>query len=297
MGKPYAIQVYLMVRLSFIFWVLASFSCNTLAGYSSIVEATGTSCEQDTPLHQIKQLALTDARRNAAESVQASVSSYSKVENYLAIEDLIESYSNAEVKTLEVLSENTSEGCLNVKIRAEVTPTKNLDQKFISEELLADPTLPLTVKLWVDKNEYAIGEFMSIYVKANKPFYGRLIYTMNDGTKLQLLPNPYRSENRFLGQVLYTVPTAEDAFMLEVSPPVGVEKLTLYASNYPLGDIGKSSMSGMYLIDNSVTEKEERIKTRGIKIKAVAEATPQEQKAQKSVAEFTEQSIEVVIKQ
>lgn len=285
-----------MVRLSFIFFVFASFSCKALAGYSSIVEAIGSSCEQDTPIHQLKQLALTDARRNAAESVQASISSYSKVKNYLAVEDLIESYSNAEVATLEVLSENTSDGCFNVNIRAEVTPTKNLDQKFISEELLADPTLPLTVKLWVDKNEYAIGEFMSIYVKANKPFYGRLIYTMNDGTKLQLLPNPYRNDNRFLGQVLYTVPTAEDAFRLEVSPPEGIEKLTLYASNYPLGDISKSSMSGMYLIDNSVTEKDERTKTRGLKIKAVAAITPQQKMAKKSVAEFTEQSIEVVIK-
>ena len=72
---------------------------SALAAYSSIVEATGESCEADGGDAQRLQLALTDARRNAAEAVQTSVDSYSKVNNYVVVEDLIESYSNASVET------------------------------------------------------------------------------------------------------------------------------------------------------------------------------------------------------
>ena len=53
-------------------WLLSS-TQSTLAAYSSIVEATGDSCEADGGDAQRLQLALTDARRNAAEAVQTSV--------------------------------------------------------------------------------------------------------------------------------------------------------------------------------------------------------------------------------
>lgn len=276
------------------------FTGQALASYSSIVEASGMSCDDSVNEAELVQLALTDARRNASEAVQTKIDSYSKAENYAVVKDLIESYSHAEVKTLDVLSKQKQDGCLRVSIRAEVTPEVNLDKKFVSEELLADPTIPLTVKLWVDKNDYKIGDHMVIYVKANKPFYGRLIYTMNDGTTLQLLPNPYRSANHFLGQVLYTVPTAEDAFRLEVSAPIGMEKLTLFASTYPLGDIKKTDVGGMYLVDPQVAENEVKSRTRGLKIKALNQpAAPSSTPAKLSadIAEFSEVTLDVVIKE
>ena len=279
-------------------WLMCS-AQSALAAYSSIVEATGESCEADGGDAQRLQLALTDARRNAAEAVQTSVDSYSKVNNYVVVEDLIESYSNASVETLNVLSRQLQEGCLTVTIRAEVTPQKNIDQQFVSEELLADPTIPLTVKLWLSKAQYAVGEQVSIYLKANKPFFGRLVYTMNDGTQVQLLPNPYRSENHFQGQVLYTVPDAKDSFLLEVTSPIGVEQLTLYASTHPLGELQTSAVSGMYLINNSQTSSDVRNRTRGIKIKALNPPSAKAAVTQTppEVAEFAEVSADVVITQ
>ncbi len=268
-----------------------------LADYSSIVEARGESCDDSLSSAQNRQLALTDARRNAAEAAQTSVKSFSKVDNYLLVEDLIESYSEANVETLTILSEQSNGSCIAISIRAEVTPQKNLDQKFITEELLADPTIPLTVKLWSGKPTYGISESMAIYIKSNKPFYGRLLYTMNDGTTLQLLPNPYRSDNYFLGQVLYTVPSGEDVFRLTVTPPVGTEKLTLYASTAPLGDIDKTATSGLYLVNNE--PKVLSNKTRGLKIESISSSTVPSAESippkRPEVAEFAEVSIEVQI--
>ncbi|GGF80411.1 flagellar assembly protein T N-terminal domain-containing protein [Alteromonas lipolytica] len=272
-------------------------SQSAVAAYSSIVEARGMSCDSSSGDAGLMQLALTDARRNAAETVQTSVDSYSKVENYAVVEDLIKSYSNASVQTLQVLSQQRDEGCLTVTIRAEVTPEKNIDQQFVSEELLADPTIPLTVKLWLSKNQYAVGEQVRIYIKANKPFFGRLVYTMLDGTKVQLLPNPYRSEHHFQGQVLYQVPDANDDFLLEVTPPLGAEQLTLYASTHPLGELAKTSASGMYLLNNNPSVAEVGQRTRGIKIKAAAPPTAQATSPAKQVdvAEFAEVSTKVMI--
>lgn len=286
------------VIASWLLWMVLSVQ-SALGGYSSIVEATGTSCEAESTDAQQLQLALTDARRNAAEVVQTSVNSYSKVANYMVIDDLIESYSNAAVKTLDVLSQQVSDGCVSVTIRAEVTPEKNIDQQFVSEELLADPTIPLTVKLWLSKDKYAIGENVSIYVKANKPFFGRLVYTMNDGTQLQLLPNPYRREHHFQGQVLYTVPDANDEFVLEVTPPVGAERLTLYASTHPLGDVDKSAVSGLYVLSRTQSVNEIANRTRGIKITALDKpsANPTMPSDQNGVAEFAEVTADVIITQ
>lgn len=286
--------------------LLNSLVCQpVLAAYSSIVEASGVSCDRSSGDNGRLQLALTDARRNAAEAVQTSVDSYSRVENYAVVDDLIESYSKASVETLDVLQQVLSDECLTVTIRAEVTPEKNIDQQFVGEELLADPTIPLTVKLWLSKDSFAVGEQVRIYLKANKPFFGRLVYTMLDGTRVQLLPNPFRSEHHFQGQVLYTVPDANDAFLLEVTPPTGTEKLTLYASTHPLGELEKSSVSGMYLLTGNGSAEDIRNRTRGIKISALpvqsatdnTNAVAPVPAARAEVAEFAEVSADVLITQ
>ena len=52
---------------------------------------------------------------------------------------------------------------------------------------------------------------------------------------VQILPNPYRNENYFQGGAVYEIPSGNDRFDLEISPPFGKENITVYASTSPLG--------------------------------------------------------------
>jgi len=128
-----------------------------------------------------------------------------------------------------------------------------------------NPGLPLNVRLWTDKEEFKKGDKIKIYIQGNKPFYGRVHYRDAKGEIVQLLPNPYRTENYFNGGVIYEIPSANDKFELEVCPPFGKEYISLYASTSPLGDIGLSEGAGVYHV---VTKEEDiAIKSRGVKLK------------------------------
>jgi len=129
---------------------------------------------------------------------------------------------------------------------------------------LDDPTAPLAVKIWTSQPTYSAGESMKIYIKGNKPFYGRLIYTDAQNNPLQLLPNPYRTDNYFQGGVIYEVPTGTDKFDLTVQPPYGSETLTLYGSTNPLGAIETADAGSVYQVKEKGTEI--AAKTRGIAI-------------------------------
>lgn len=135
----------------------------------------------------------------------------------------------------------------------------------ITEPGIEDPFAPLFVQVWSDKKEYSQREKIKIYLKGNKPFYARVVYRDSAGSILQVLPNPYRQENYFNGGVIYEIPSGNDRFELEVSPPFGEENIVLYASTSQLGDIGLKPRGGVYII---TTKPEEiREKTRGVKIK------------------------------
>jgi len=122
--------------------------------------------------------------------------------------------------------------------------------KFTKRKDVADdPSAPLHVKVWTDKNEYERGDKMRIYIKGNKPFYACVIYKDAAGEMVQLLPNPYRNENYFQGGVVYEIPSGNDKFDLEISPPFGEENISVYASTSPLGDIDLHSQGGVYFLE------------------------------------------------
>jgi hypothetical protein len=78
------------------------------------------------------------------------------------------------------------------------------------------------------------------------------------------MPNPYRSENYFNGGVIYEIPSGKDRFELEVGPPFGEEKITLYASTAQLGDLDLTPAGGIYMVQTR--SKKVGMKTRGVKI-------------------------------
>ena len=245
---------------------------NAYAVQSTIMDAEGYACmAEDKSRKQTEQTAMADAKRNAVEYAITYVKSETKVKDLQIEEDMIKAYSNASVKVLEVkenrwYKDERTGDCFKTKIRAEVIPDEKAVKEIVGGRVSDDnPGLPLNVRLWTDKEKYQKGEKIKIYIKGNKPFYARVHYRDAKGETLQILPNPYRKENYFNGGVIYEIPSGNDRFELEVSPPFGEERIILYTSTAPLGDISLAKDGGVYQVKTG--EKDIGIKTRGVKLK------------------------------
>ncbi len=184
--------------------------------------------------------------------------------------DLVSAYANATVKIIKELEKNwykdvNAGDCFRVKIKVEVIPDEKAMEKVSKRKDIVDnPSALLHVRLWTDKKEYKSGDRMRIYIKGNKPFYARVIYKDAAGEMVQILPNPYRNENYFQGGVIYEIPSGNDKFDLEISPPFGEENITVYASTSPLGEIDLHARGGVYFVKTKANDIGAR--TRGIKL-------------------------------
>lgn len=275
----------------------------SLAGQSSITEAEGESCMgDDKSRRQTEQVALESAKRLAIEYTSTHISSSTVVENFELKEDVVEAFNQAEVKVLDVLDEQWADpsvsDCFTIRIKAEVIPSQERMQAMDSTQMMADPRLPLNVQLWVNSQDetYREGDQLKVYLQGNKPFYARLLYIDAQGNNVQLLPNRHRRDNYFAGATMFEVPTGKDNFKLKVSPPFGKEKLVLYASTLPLGQIQTEDAGDFYV----VTEQPQEVaaKTRGISIKPKgsaggASAGGGAAGETSDVAEFAEASVEI----
>ena len=139
----------------------------------------------------------------------------------------------------------------------------------------------MTVQVWTGKKDYKQGEKIKVYIKGNKPFYAKILYKDVGGNIVQLLPNPFRGENYFNGGVIYELPSGNDRFDLEVSPPFGEEDIILYTSTAQLGDLHLEERGEVYQVKTET--KNIGINTRGVKISQTGD-----NKA-KSAAEFFEE--------
>lgn len=259
---------------------------------SVILEVEGHACMgEDKSRKETRELAMAETKRKAAEMALTYIKSETEVKNAIVSSDIINAYAQAKVRVIEEMekgwfkTEYAGE-CYKVKIKAEVAPDPDSLRKVIKgKALLDDPNAPLTVKLWTDKKQYQIGEKIKIYLKGNKPFYARIVYHDAAGRLIQLMPNPYRSENYFNGGVIYEIPSGRDRFELEVSPPLGLESITLYASTTQLGELDLIPSQGIYMVKTGSMEV--GMKTRGVKITGKKGGLPG------SPAEFGEVKIEV----
>jgi hypothetical protein len=268
---------------------------NVYAAQSTITEAEGNACMgDDKSRKQTEQAALTDARKKAVEFASTYIKSESQVKNFVLEKDLLSAYANAKVKIIQELQTSwykdaASGDCYKVIIKAEIIPDvramENLSQ---NAQVADDPSAPLKVRAWTDKKAYKEGEKIRVYIKGNKPFYARVLYKDASGQYVQILPNPYRTESYFNGGTIYEIPSGNDQFELEVSPPFGEENVLLYASTAPLGEISTATLGGVFQVKTKADDI--GIKTRGIKIvhkNAQASSVPQK------AAEFFEDSVKV----
>jgi hypothetical protein len=270
---------------------------NATAAQSTITIVEGIACMgDDKSRKQTRLAAISDAKRNATEYASTKIESETEVEDARLKKDLISAFAAATVKILEEVhrewyEERGAGDCLRVKIRAEIVPDNEAMTKLEKKQVdLEDPSLPLKVKLWTDKQTYTEGHKIRIYLRGNKPFYARVVYEDAERVITQLLPNPYRKNNHFLGGVTYEVPSNEDRFVLEVTPPFGEETLTLYASTNTLGKIKKKKVGPVYQV--LTPKREVGIGSRGVKLSEKSETANQAQAG----AEFDETKLMIRVK-
>jgi hypothetical protein len=240
---------------------------------------------------QTETEAFANVKRKAAEYASTYIKSETKVKDFELEQDLIKAYANATVKVVQELEKgwyrDPSLGdCYRIKIKAEVVPDDRALAKIVKQEsVMDDPAAPLKIRVWTDKKEYRQSEKIKIFIRGNKPFYARILYRDMKGALLQLLPNPYRSDNYFQGAVVYEIPSGNDRFDLEVNPPFGEEKIIVYAGSSPLGEIGLQDTGAVYEVTTKAKDVGQR--TRGIKVVQKGAA------AEKAVSEFSEEALTV----
>ena len=252
------------------------------AGQSTIIVVDGIACMgDDKSRKQTENEALNNAKRMAVEYASTYLKSETRVKDFQVEKDLVNAYAHATIKIIEEVEKawykDTASGdCFKLKVKAEVIPDeKAMTQIAKDKSMIDDPNAPLNVQLWTDKKEYRQSEKIKVYIKGNKPFYARVLHKDVKGTLLQLLPNAYRTDNYFNGGVVYEIPSGNDRFELEISPPFGEENIIVYSSRTPLGDIdiNLQEAGGVYRVKTSA--KDVGVRTRGIKLKEKEEGKGQ----------------------
>jgi len=281
-----------MKRIIFILLMLGLVPCS-YAGQSTILEAEGIGCTSlDASRRQAEKTALEDAERDAMERAGIHIKASTLVKDAEVQSDLIQSFSHASFRLIRELEKEWQksgemDSCLHLRIEAEVIPDPVIMKK-VEKKTVDDPTAPLNVQIWTEKNIYKKGELVSIYLKGNKPFFGRIVYRDASNHLIQLLPNPHRKDHYFNGGAMYKIPSGNDRFELEVTPPFGNEQITVYASTAPAGDLGLKDAGDVYQITTAPNDLS--IKTRGIAIHKLASGGSGKNS---ETAEFSENQVKI----
>lgn len=247
----------------------------THAGQSIIVDSEGYACMgADYSRKATEQAALTDARRKGGDAALTYIRAETTIKDAMLEKDLVNAYTKAQVKLIaELLKEwfkdPASGDCYRVKLKLEVTPDETAMAELSRKkggEFLDDPSAPLTVKVWTNKEEYREGEKIKIYLKGNRPFFGKVLYRDASGALAQILPNPFRKDAYFNGGTVYELPAGDDRYELEVSAPFGVEQLILSAGTAPLGELELEPAGQVYLVRSLA--KNIGVTSRGLKVNA-----------------------------
>ncbi len=94
----------------------------------------------------------------------------------------------------------------------------------------------LSVRVWMDKPVYAVGESVQATFQINKPAYVYIWDIEPTGTVRQIFPNQYDTNNYFQAGV-YRIPSAGKQYRLAVTPPTGTEWLQIMAVSTPVASV------------------------------------------------------------
>lgn len=203
---------------------------------SVLLEVSGQACGNPQASRQdLKDRAYANAKEAAMQQVKAYLTSLAGQHGN------DESSSKAVVHVLEELAVNWEKGagsgdeaCCKVLLKVEVAPNRTTEVKAAGKVLSAmSADGPLQLELWTGQPEYRLGDRMTFYFRGNKAFYAHAVYQDATGTLVEV--TPYARPRHYKPGITYKIPGEGDDFALEITPPLGREKLTLYASTQPLG--------------------------------------------------------------
>ncbi len=95
------------------------------------------------------------------------------------------------------------------------------------------PAGELTVRIWVDKPAYSLGETVRINFELSKPAYVYIWDITPDGKVTQIFPNQFEPQNYFPAGV-HSIPSPGKAYQFRVTPPTGTEWLQIMATTVPI---------------------------------------------------------------
>jgi len=277
-------------------------SCiQSVDGYSYISEEKTVSELRSAALNNAKQQALTNAK--------TYIRSKTEVENFVLKSDEVLINAEGTVTILEQKDYGIQDNSrYHIWVKAEVEymlgdggsivgkPSAGASSAPVSSA--ADKTQkitlpsavgPLTVKIWSPKKEYKEGEKIEVFVQGNHDFYAKIVDISGQGEIVQLLPNGYRTSAFFQGGRTYKIPDQEDKFNLTVSPPFGKDKIVVYASEVPLGQVAMTNI-GQGLSAYAGDQKTLAVLTRGIAVTAKESGSKEP-----PVADFYEASYETEV--
>jgi len=254
--------------------IVALFLCAIMASYagaahktlrSAIVEAEGYSFyDENKTMADLREQALADAKREAMQKAQSYLKTITRVENFQLAYDLIEIEAEGYVRILQVqdlgISKDKRYHC---RIQAEIAYEIPVIQNPDSAKIMESDQAPLTVKVWTEKSEYKPGEEVKIFIRGNKDFYARVVYMDVEKKMIMVLPNLYRKDNFFKANETITIPAPDDKFKLRVRPPLGEEKILVYASTAPLGSIDTGDLG------NTLLEVKNDLKSLGTRTRSI----------------------------
>lgn len=217
-------------------------------------------------LAETRAAAFINAKRQALEMTKTFIQSKTTVQDLELVDDRIDATSEGAVTIIEQKDfgvENNTR--YHVWIKAEVEyGIKSPGNKLNSDAYMTEDS-PLTVKVWTSKVNYREGDNIEIFLKGNKDFYARVVDISSVGNIIQLLPNEFRKDHLFKAGEIYKIPDRNDKFKLTVTPPYGIDKIVVYASEVPLGSVPMEKV-GNGLSQYKGNSKSLAMKTRGIKI-------------------------------
>lgn len=95
------------------------------------------------------------------------------------------------------------------------------------------PAGELTVRIWVDKPVYRVGEEIYIHFELNRPAYIYIWDIQPDGKVTQIFPNQYEPQN-FFPAGTHKIPSPGKGYRFTVNPPTGTEWLQIMATTVPI---------------------------------------------------------------
>jgi len=92
------------------------------------------------------------------------------------------------------------------------------------------------LRIWTDALNYTIGESATIHFEVSKPMYVRVVYVSADGEASDIFPNDFQQGSLMKPGTNYQIPPVERPFSLEITGPVGTDRVFVIASGHPFPD-------------------------------------------------------------